>query len=159
MQLGILNPGHFLMQLGVLAPGRVVTYNGAWWSLQVEIVFYLLLPAAAWFFSRPRVASGPLSFGLLLVLFAAAAVCSTRIEAMMQSDSPTLLYFVAYSPCFVMGMFLARFDVPRRWAYACWGWGPWPCWSALQCLRARRPSATGFRTCRGTFTTDCFTEG
>jgi peptidoglycan/LPS O-acetylase OafA/YrhL len=88
------------------------SYNGAWWSLQVELVFYVLVPALIYVLRRPRI-------GWLPVAAAAAVVWGVSAAAFLQfqrCEFPppavrTLQFFALYSPCFLMGCLVARFEL------------------------------------------------
>jgi len=91
-----------------------VSYSGAWWSLQVELLFYVLAPLAVYALNR-RVAWPA-------ILAAAVCVGSVSLAAGTIKDAEpfhrpllgTGLFFLLYSPCFFLGTVLARFDLGGR---------------------------------------------
>lgn len=99
-------------------------YNGAWWSLQVEMVFYLLVPAAVYVFRRPRIGWLPLAVAVAFAwgLSVAAFLQFRRLE-FPPPPLRTLQFFVLYSPCFLMGCVVARFDLGRRGGWLLLGAG------------------------------------
>lgn len=99
----------WVRQVGIVNLGWT-TYNGAWWSLSLEVIFYLLAPLAV---------VGLLLFGRRRYLsFAAvpAAVVLSLIDVNLNwhsvGDVPYL--FGTYLPCFALGCLLARVDLNRR---------------------------------------------
>lgn len=99
----------WVRQLGIVNLGWT-TYNGAWWSLSLEVIFYLLAPLAV---------VGLLLLGRRRYLSHAvvpAAVVLSLIDVGLNwhgiGDVPYL--FGAYLPCFALGCLLARVDLGRR---------------------------------------------
>jgi len=105
-----------ICQLGIINFGQV-SYSAAWWSLQVEIVFYVLVPLVAYALAR-----APLKWWSALSIWIGLAVVSHlmryHIRAGSNDQNPgTLQFFVIYSPCFFVGTCLAQLDLPRRLGY------------------------------------------
>lgn len=89
-----------------------VLYNDAWWSLAIEVLFYVVAPlvVVAWSVRRLRTWHG-------LVALAVAAAGATALLAAVRVDHPPLamLYSLgAYASCFLGGVLVARFDLPGR---------------------------------------------
>jgi peptidoglycan/LPS O-acetylase OafA/YrhL len=99
-----------LWQLGILYVGP--HWGWAWWSLSVEILFYLLLPVIVPFFSRI-----PARTSWMLVMLALAAAISMSLQAGARDFvSKIPIEFgglVLYAPCFLAGLILSRVDLPR----------------------------------------------
>jgi peptidoglycan/LPS O-acetylase OafA/YrhL len=111
-------PIHFrwtqcLAQIGILNFGWP-TYNDAWWSLTIELLFYCIVPlivgiiAARWM-TRARlaaIAAAALALSLLISTINPASAGAARI----------FFQLALFAPCFATGVFMAKFDLPRRWA-------------------------------------------
>ncbi len=110
-----------------------VLFNDAWWSLAVEVLFYVLAPLVVVLWSARRLRLGA-GFAVLALVMAA----STFIAAAARVDHLPLamLYSLGvYASCFCGGVLVARFDVsPRAAAGLCaagvaWilaaAWVPW----------------------------------
>lgn len=122
--------GSLLKQLGVVNLGWI-SYSGAWWSLSLEVAFYLLVPGliAALFALRLR-PSAFIGFGVLAVgaSLIAASLLSTSADAsgpspadgrlaVLDTGEMIALFFI-YLPCFAMGAILARFSGTSRLGFA-----------------------------------------
>jgi peptidoglycan/LPS O-acetylase OafA/YrhL len=101
-------------QIGILHFGSY--YSVAWWSLTVEILFYLLVPVLVPLLLRLRTRrdalialGGTVVFALLAPLVASAP---------MAAIPDAFAKLVVYSPCFAAGLVLAKFDLARPIARA-----------------------------------------
>ena len=100
-----------------------IYYNLAWWSLQIEIIFYILVPFIILVFPAPgKINNRNLVITILLTLSASIYLqffCSDHF-----SDVYSLYYnvanagkFIEYPVCFLMGVFLAAKDFDLKHAY------------------------------------------
>ena len=104
-------------QIGIIYFGsRISAYNFAWWSLTIEVLFYLLVPLLV-----------PLAVlrmmtrrGMFAALVVAAALSVWAADARLNLPVWALppRSFLVYLPCFAVGILLARYDLPRRWGIA-----------------------------------------
>lgn len=85
------NPIHFL--------------NGSLWTIEYEVVMYLMLPAAAMFTRRPALV------GVALLL---ATVAAFDTYVIMTETA----YFAFFGTAFVVGMLLQEYPALRRWSWA-----------------------------------------
>lgn len=117
--------GDVFAQLAIVNFGSV-TYSASWWSLQVEIVFYALVPLLAWTLARWRL--NWLTAALIWIVLAIVAQLErSQVQAARSAELPgTLAFFVMYAPCFFVGTCLAQLDLPRRAGYALLAIGA--CW-------------------------------
>lgn len=97
----------WLAQAGILNFGWTA-YSGAWWSLTIEVLFYLCVPivvvAFVWCNSRVRMV---FAIGLI-------ALAIPLLIANANPYSPDVIDVAAmFAPCFVMGAFLARYSPGR----------------------------------------------
>jgi peptidoglycan/LPS O-acetylase OafA/YrhL len=93
-----------------------VLYNEAWWSLAVEVLFYVCVPlvVAVW-------AARSFRLGQALAAYAAAIVLSTLAPSLLAAEhAPWAMFYslAVYAACFCGGTLIARFDLPRRAAPA-----------------------------------------
>ncbi len=100
----------WLAQLGIVYFGS--HYSGAWWSLNVEVIFYLLMPLLIPLFRRvPDLRS---AFTVLAASMALPAAAWLLAPFFARSAVPeTFPQLALYAPCFVAGLLLSRFDFPR----------------------------------------------
>lgn len=108
---------------------RGIYYNLAWWSLQVEVIFYILVPLFLVFFTirKKRELNYPLFFGTItLVLLATYAV-----QMYFHTYYPTIYTPYDYDPrvkldmyrfldapvAFVLGIYLAKYDFKKSAGY------------------------------------------
>jgi peptidoglycan/LPS O-acetylase OafA/YrhL len=99
-------------QLGVVNFGWTA-YNGAWWSLTLEVVFYLLVPIILVLMAHTWSSWGMgallgVSIGILISSFF-LAVFPARID-----PAGVVQLGFSYVPCFLLGILIARFDPPAR---------------------------------------------
>ena len=104
-----------IKQLFILQTGATY-YNLAWWSIQVEFVFYLLVPLIIATFPKPAKIKDSLLFKLVFIT-GALAVCGqylfTRFAPELYStDHVTLkIYtFIDFPVCFMLGTYMAAKD-------------------------------------------------
>jgi peptidoglycan/LPS O-acetylase OafA/YrhL len=107
--------GDWLAQAGILYFGSV-SYNFAWWSLSVEVLFYLLVPLLV-----PLVVRVPSRIGPCLALLAGAVVFALVLPVWFAGPLAALPKPIAklleYSSCFAAGLVMAKVDLPRAAAY------------------------------------------
>jgi peptidoglycan/LPS O-acetylase OafA/YrhL len=99
----------WLLQLGILYFGE--HYNFAWWSLDIEILFYAFLPLLVPLFLRLhgyRMAIATLACSVL-----GAFLVQVGIPAPLSPLPHVFRSLLAYSPCFVAGLLMSRMDFPR----------------------------------------------
>ncbi len=101
------SPTDWVAQAGILNFGWT-TYSGAWWSLTIEVLFYLLVPlvvvVAVWCHSRARRVLAGSMIGLASLLAVGAA----------SPDWPAVAALAAlFAPCFIVGALLARYSPGR----------------------------------------------
>ena len=99
----------FLKQLGIVSFGWE-HYNVAWWSLSVEVLFYLvvplLLPLFAWRHAN-RWFLGAVAFvSIVLAMYLLPSVYEPEVPGPW--TSPRRL--AVYSSCFLLGIAIAKFD-------------------------------------------------
>jgi peptidoglycan/LPS O-acetylase OafA/YrhL len=101
----------WLVQLPILNFGWS-NYNAAWWSLTVELLFYLsvilLIPLLIQR-SRPKVAC------VALVLFSIPISLLLALRGIPHVPQP-FIQLLRYGPCFALGVLLAAVDVPATLA-------------------------------------------
>lgn len=103
-----------LLQTGIVS-FTWTSFNGAWWSLQVEVVFYLLVPLLVYALRRPRIGWPPIIAAAIAALgLSLSAFCYFGRTPFPPPVVQTLLFFAVYGPCFLMGTIVARFDLGRR---------------------------------------------
>jgi peptidoglycan/LPS O-acetylase OafA/YrhL len=90
---------------------RDTLYNDAWWSLAVEVLFYVLVPLVVLASAARRLRLGQALIGLAL-----AAAFSSAVTALFSVEHLPLAMFYslgAYASCFCGGILIARFDLPQ----------------------------------------------
>jgi peptidoglycan/LPS O-acetylase OafA/YrhL len=119
--LPIFSWSDWLVQLPIISITGI-SYNAAWWSLGVEIFFYLLAPFLVNLFSANWLKLSHLvSFVLISMGFAILAR-----NLLVQINLPLVsivLNFVMYLPAFLGGIAIAKFDLPKRLGYFSFGIG------------------------------------
>jgi peptidoglycan/LPS O-acetylase OafA/YrhL len=95
--------GGWAAQLGIVNFGWT-TYNGAWWSLTMEVCFYLIIPLLVIALALTRSPRGAHTFVAFVVLATLASFVLAR--------NPPRLDAFEYLPSFLFGMLIARFDMP-----------------------------------------------
>jgi peptidoglycan/LPS O-acetylase OafA/YrhL len=107
----------WLKQLFILNIGT--TFNGAWWSLNIEIIFYLLIP----FLIPLLIVANKNKFVMLIILLSLMAISEIvnfkiRVTRGIIIDSVNMVsLFVIYLPCFFSGILLASYDFHPRVGY------------------------------------------
>jgi peptidoglycan/LPS O-acetylase OafA/YrhL len=94
----------WISQVLIVYSGR--HYNFAWWSLSVEVAFYLMLPIVIPIFSRIG--------GSRLWIALAASVVASIFLAPQVTFSSVAQSFLSYASCFCAGLVLARHTVSSR---------------------------------------------
>lgn len=117
----------WLRQAGIVNLGWP-SYSGAWWSLNLEVIFYLLAPVLI--AGLLRVRSRWLPFALLVSLAVGGSLASaafgdytsifltaTVLPAASNVPGPFEVFqaFLIYLPSFALGIVIARFQVPVRY--------------------------------------------
>jgi peptidoglycan/LPS O-acetylase OafA/YrhL len=98
----------WLAQAGILNFGWT-TYSGAWWSLTIEVLFYLSVPLVVFAVMGCDSRAKRVTAGVLL------AVVSTLLIALAHPRSAAVADVAAlFAPCFIMGGLLARYSPRRR---------------------------------------------
>jgi peptidoglycan/LPS O-acetylase OafA/YrhL len=109
-------------QLGILNLGWDM-YNVAWWSLTVELIFYAVAPLLVPVFAS-RLMTRLIFIGVMLLAFAGGAWLTLSFGdpvahgAENHGSLQAVLNFGFYLPCFLFGLALAKYDVPKRVAAA-----------------------------------------
>ena len=114
----------WLSQVGILNLGWDM-YNVAWWSLTVELIFYLVAPLLVPVFASRWMTR--LVFLWVMILAFAGAVAlyivalpadshNSRAQRFFDTHGAwqALANFGIYLPCFLLGLAAAKYDVPRR---------------------------------------------
>jgi peptidoglycan/LPS O-acetylase OafA/YrhL len=88
-------------------------YNFAWWTLSIEMTFYLLAPIVVLLLAKRPAA-------LFVVSLVASAIAAQAASFVVPDDglARLLMRFVTFSSCFMGGVVLAKFDVERPLRYA-----------------------------------------
>ena len=108
-----------IKQLFILQTGASY-YNLAWWSIQVEFVFYLLVPVIIATFPRPEKIKESLLFKLVFVtaaLSVAAQLLFTRYLSDYYSIEHVVLrifVFIDFPVCFMLGAYMAAKDTSLK---------------------------------------------
>lgn len=102
----------WLAQVGVVNLGWT-SFNGAWWSLTLEVAFYLVVPAVALVGGLRRSRRGPAA--AIAVVGAITAVSYLRASTPPRI-SPMGLVELAFQflPCFLLGGLLGRYDLSTK---------------------------------------------
>jgi peptidoglycan/LPS O-acetylase OafA/YrhL len=96
-----------LSQTTIFKPASVPTYNAAWWSLEVEVVFYLLAPVAVCLLRKP-----PKSiWATVLLLITSYLVGEVAWKSLQPGQEALVQVFAAYLPCFAAGVLVAKCDL------------------------------------------------
>lgn len=101
----------WLSQIALGFPGRW-EYNAAWWSLTVELMFYMLVPGVLLSLSRAGEKDRVVSGALWIALLASFAVFPVEVSHPQWTIVIRLAY---YSSCFAAGIYLARRDLAPKW--------------------------------------------
>ena len=104
-----------LAQLGIVNFGWV-TYNGAWWSLGLEVIFYLIAPVVVALVSRPWASQGMMYVVALLGFAVSIAVAAFAPPPGVTAEQPIQVaqLFAVYAPAFLVGVLIARRDFSTR---------------------------------------------
>ncbi len=98
-------------------------YNLAWWSLGVEMFFYVLVPVVIFVFPKQHVLNNRKMIGAIIVTLVISISLQRWLTAncpviySYKRTTPNVYQFVCYPVCFLMGIFLAARDFSTRHAY------------------------------------------
>jgi peptidoglycan/LPS O-acetylase OafA/YrhL len=111
---------HWLTQFGLLYWGHQA-YNFAWWSLNLEVLFYVLMPLMLPIFSL-----GYKHHGVAVLAYAASVVlaaAATSLPLWEEGAFQILARFIPYASCFVGGLYIATTGSSFRggWLWAGFG--------------------------------------
>lgn len=133
----------WLAQVGILNLGWR-SYSGAWWSLNLEVFFYLLVPLLVVGLVAPRRRTDRLAVLVVLSIVASLAVSSLSdfADAYLRagtatagSDAPdpwqVVQAFLIYAPCFALGAAIARYRCSVRTGLVLAAYGTAHCLLAL----------------------------
>jgi peptidoglycan/LPS O-acetylase OafA/YrhL len=104
--------GRWVAQLGIVNLGWTA-FNGAWWSLTLEVAFYLMVPALLVILLRTRTSRGSTALLAVVVVTSLASALFAVTPARIDPGGLVQLGF-AFFPCFAFGMAVARYDPPAR---------------------------------------------
>ncbi len=102
----------WLSQLGILNLGWDM-YNVAWWSLTIELIFYLVAPLLVPVFAS-RAMTRLVFVAVMVLSFFGAAMIYANANLKTRDLTQAFLNFGVYLPCFLFGLAIAKYDVPRR---------------------------------------------
>jgi len=112
--LATFSVGSWLAQLGIVYVGSN-TFNAAWWSLTVELLFYAFVPLIVALVTR----FAP-TFRQLLFVWAGCALVALGAQAATNAVLPAYVWpfqrLGVYLSCFATGTLIAAYDVPVVWA-------------------------------------------
>jgi len=114
-----LKPWVFLKQLVILNFNHTTYYNLAWWSLQVELIFYILVPFVVPVF---LVRAGLNYFRIALVILVTIAG-SFMLQQYLDHNYPYVysnehvflnaFRFIDYPVSFLLGVYMAKYDFKK----------------------------------------------
>ncbi|MDB5406834.1 MAG: acyltransferase [Rhodospirillales bacterium] len=109
--LPAFDPGDWLAQAAIFNFGWP-SYNAAWWSLTVELIFYVVAPLVVLLLRSARI--GRAGFVWLVVAAIACSVIALQTgpagAEIIAPPSAALRSFLVYLPCFLWGALIAKFD-------------------------------------------------
>jgi peptidoglycan/LPS O-acetylase OafA/YrhL len=111
-QLPRFSVGRWAAQLAIVNFGWTA-FNGAWWSLTLEVVFYVLVPVLLIVLARTWTPRGSKALLAAVAVAAAASLFFAVTPARIDPGGLVQLGF-AFLPCFALGMAVARFDPSAR---------------------------------------------
>ena len=97
----------WLSQIGIVYWGPH-PFNVTWWSLAVEVAFYILVPVFIIIFTQLYGRTRRIG-----ALYASTIVAAVLAAAFWSSRPPILYSLVAYAPCFCAGLILAAHKLSR----------------------------------------------
>lgn len=102
-------------QAGIVNLGWT-TYNGAWWSLSLEVIFYLIVPIVVVLLCRRRIPDGAMFVVTLLGFAGSIAVAWLGSPSTVTAERPVQVaqLFGVYVPTFAVGILIARRDFSAR---------------------------------------------
>ena len=96
------------------------SYNLAWWSLQIEVVFYILAPGLVFLFSKPKKEN----ILVILVILTAIQIAAYVLQQYLEVHFPAFYSntnvqlnasrFIDYPICFLLGVYLAKYEFDLR---------------------------------------------
>ncbi len=98
-------------------------YNAAWWSLQIEMLFYLFVPIFVYIFKKIGVISTNklyvYLFGMVVSVLAIQLLCTQYFPGFysIYSQSLNIKIIINYLVCFFMGIYLASNDPEVKAGY------------------------------------------
>jgi peptidoglycan/LPS O-acetylase OafA/YrhL len=104
----------WFLQIGVLNLGAP-PWNLAWWSLNVEVAFYLLIPVLI-----PALVKLPSRIDAAMAVLAGSVLLAALVPLLLPGGLGALPGAIAgliqFAPCFAAGLLLARLDLPASLA-------------------------------------------
>jgi peptidoglycan/LPS O-acetylase OafA/YrhL len=88
------------------------SYNFAWWTLTIEVLFYAASPLIVFLISGSR----ELTLISILILSCIVAQISTNLGS-TNDARPTLLNGLSFASCFMGGVYLAMHEIPISWRF------------------------------------------
>jgi peptidoglycan/LPS O-acetylase OafA/YrhL len=105
----------WVAQVGIVYLGKNA-YSFAWWSLSVEVLFYLLVPLIVVAIMRTRLSHPQLS-ALFIAAIALALAATNLRDGTFPATAWPLVRFCTYASCFTAGVILARYDCNDKWGW------------------------------------------
>lgn len=109
--LPVFDLGDWFSQVGIMYFGNQA-HNFAWWSLTVELIFYMCAPAIVMLITGTKYAPMAVRW-----LFAASIIAALLVYPSSPMDGPlavpAIKQFFVYLSCFAGGVFLATTDAPK----------------------------------------------
>jgi peptidoglycan/LPS O-acetylase OafA/YrhL len=95
------------------------TYNGAWWSLNLEIIFYILIPLIIPIVLMVNKKKLNMAIMLIILLIMSEiAHYYIKVNRGIIVDTVQLIaLFIIYLPCFFSGIILASYNISYRMGY------------------------------------------
>jgi len=111
--LPIFSVSTWLAQLGIAYLGTD-RFNWAWWSLTVEMIFYVAVPPIVLAFARVRPTRTHLVACWIVAVLVALAAQQVP-EQLLPPQAWPIPSFAVYGSCFAAGVLLAAYDFPPTW--------------------------------------------
>jgi peptidoglycan/LPS O-acetylase OafA/YrhL len=116
-KLPVFDAGQWLLQIGLIYWGHQA-YNFAWWSLNVEVLFYLVLPLLLPVFA---LAYRRHSVAIVVYAVAFAVALLAAVQPLPHDGALQIVaHFLPYVSCFVGGLYIATVgqSLPGGWLWA-----------------------------------------